>query len=150
MNKDILFIVTIFVLIILGIYFVFINGGLSTNPAFNLLNSIKQDTQINFSSIKEEKFTYKFENRDLSDINGMGFSALNITNDASDAVRKYFEDNGFKIDFFEMGADLAGISYYSKEKDACMIKTSVLTDDKGLPQAVNKLNVSIACGELKK
>lgn len=149
MNKDILFIVTVFILIILGIYFVFINGGLSTNPAFNILNSIKQDTQINFSNIKEEKFTYKFESGDQSEINGMGFLALDITNDQSDSINKYFNDNGFNSDFFEV-SDLSGISYRSKNKDACMIKTSVLMDEQGLPQASNKLNVSVSCGELTK
>ncbi|MFA5432280.1 MAG: hypothetical protein WC319_05340 [Candidatus Paceibacterota bacterium] len=149
MNKDILFIITVFGLIILSIYFVFINGGLSANPAFNLLNGIKQDTQIEFSNIKEEKFTYKFENGEQSVINGMNFSAINITNDSSDAVRKYFEDNGFKIDFFEM-VDLSGISYYSREKNACMIKISILADDQGLPQAANKLNVNVSCGVLIK
>jgi len=150
MNKDILFIVTVFILIILGIYFVFINGGLSTNPAFNILNSIKQDTKIDFSSIQKENFQYKYESGENVNIAGMGFSAQNITNDASDSVRKYFEDNGFGIDFFEMGSDLSGISYYSKDKNVCMIKISMLADEQGLPQAVNKLNVSVSCGELKK
>jgi len=150
MNKDILFIFTIFILIILGIYFVFINGGLSSNPAFNILNGLKQDTQISFSNIKEENFTYKFESGDQSEIDGMGFLALNINNDQSDLARKYFEDNGFKIDFFEMGSDLSGISYHSKDKDACMIKISVLIDEQGLPQATNKLNINVSCGELAK
>jgi phosphoglycerol transferase MdoB-like AlkP superfamily enzyme len=150
MNKDILFIATVFILVILAIYFVFINGGLSANPAFNLLNSIKQDTQIDFSNIKEQQFTYKYESGDNQEIKGMGYVALNITNDQSDAVRKYFEDNGFKIDFFEMGTDLSGISYYSREKNACMIKISILTDEQGLPQAVNKLNVAVSCGVLAK
>ena len=150
MNKDILFIFTIFILIILGIYFVFINGGLSTNPAFNILNSIKQDTKIDFSNIKEQKFTYKYESGNNVAISGMGFSALNINNDSTEAVRKYFDDNGFETDFFEMGSDLSGISYRSKDKNACMIKTSVLADNQGLPQATNKLNVSVFCGELKK
>jgi hypothetical protein len=150
MNKDILFIVTIFILVILGVYFVFINGGLSTNPAFNILNTLKQDTKIEFSNIQKTNFTYKFESGDQSDISGMGFSALNISNDSSDAVGQYFVDNGFKIDFFEMDSDLAGISYYSKEKDACMIKTAVLKDEQGLPAAGNKLNVSVSCGELTK
>lgn len=150
MNKDILFIAVIFILIILGIYFVFINGGLSTNPAFNVLNGIKQDTQVPFSNIQKQDFVYKFESGDNVNIAGMSFFALGISNESSDAVRKYFEDNGFKIDFFEMGNDLSGISYYSKEKNACMIKMSILTDSQGLPQAVNKLNVSVSCGELKK
>jgi len=150
MNKDILFIVTIFILIILGIYFVFINGGLSTNPAFNILNSIKQDTKVNFSSIQKENFQYKYESGENVNIAGMGFSVQEITNDQSDSVRKYFEDNGFGIDFFEMGSDLSGISYYSKDKNACRIKISILTDAQGLPQAVNKLNVGVVCGVLAK
>ena len=150
MNKDILFIVTVFILIILGIYFVFINGGLSTNPTFNILNSIKQDTKVNFSSIQKEDFQYKYKSGENVNIAGMGFSVENITNDQSDSVRKYFEDNGFKIDFFEMGSDLSGISYYSKDKNACRIKISILTDEQGLPQAVNKLNVGVVCGVLAK
>jgi len=150
MNKDILFIITIFVLIILAIYFVFINGGLSANPTFNLLNSIKQDTKISFSNIKEQQFTYKYESGDNQEIEGMGYMAFNITNDQSGAVGKYLEDNGFKIDFFETGTDLSGISYYSREKNACMIKISILTDEAGLPQTVNKLNIAVSCGVLAK
>ncbi len=148
MNKDILFIFTIFILIILGVYFVFINGGLSDNPVFNNLNSLKQTTQIEFSNIKENNFVYKFENGDQLNISGMGFHALNISNESSDAISKYFEDNGFNMDYFEISG-LSGISYYSKNKDACIVKTSVLIDENGLPQEnSNKLNANIFCGEL--
>jgi flagellar basal body-associated protein FliL len=57
MNKDILFIIVIFILVILGIYFVFFSGGISMNPAFNTLNNIKSDAQIDFSSIQKYDFT---------------------------------------------------------------------------------------------
>lgn len=143
MNKDILFIIVIFILIILGIYFVFINGGLSDNSAFNILNSLEQETKIDFSSIKEDSFTYKFESGDQSNVSGFGFYALSVNNDSSDAIRKYFEDNEFKIDFFEIENDLSGISYYSKDKDACIIKTTVLMEG-----ALNELNVNVICGKL--
>jgi hypothetical protein len=145
MNKDILFIIVIFILIILGIYFVFINGGLSDNPAFNILNGLKQETQIDFSSIKEDNFTYKFESGDQSNVSGYGFYALSISNESSDAISKYFDDNGFRIDFFEIEDDSSGISYCSKDNDACMIKTTVLIDE----EVLNKLNVNVVCGELE-
>ncbi len=120
MNKDILFIITVFALIILGVYFVFFSGGLSNNPAFVNLNAIKAETNIAFSSISEKKFTYKYENQDSVDVSGMGFSAYNISTEDSDKIRSYFEDNGFAIDYFEMDSEMAGISYYSKEKTACV------------------------------
>jgi hypothetical protein len=144
MNKDILFIIVIFILVILGIYFVFINGGLSDNHAFNILNGLEQETQIDFSSIKEDNFTYKFESGDQSNVSGYGFYALGVNNESSDAIRKYFDDNEFKIDFFEIENDLSGISYCSKGKDACIIKTTVLMDG----EALNKLSVNVVCGEL--
>jgi len=114
MNKDILFIIVIFLLIILGTYFVFFRGGISMNPSFNILNSIKSDTQIDSSNIQKKDFVYKFESGNNQNLKGMGFSAIQINNDSADKARKYFEDNGFKIDFFEMGSDLSGIAYYSK------------------------------------
>ncbi|MFA5729984.1 MAG: hypothetical protein WC938_02045 [Candidatus Paceibacterota bacterium] len=144
MNKDILFIIVIFILVVLGIYFVFINGGLSDNHAFNILNGLEQETQIDFSSIKEDNFTYKFESGDQSNVSGYGFYALGVNNESSDAIRKYFDDNEFKIDFFEIENDLSGISYCSKGKDACIIKTTVLMDG----EALNKLSVNVVCGEL--
>lgn len=146
MNKDILFIVAIFILIILGIYFVFFNGGISTSPVLNILNSLKQETGIDFSNIEKKDFVYKFESGDQSDISGAGFYALNVGNEATDAIRKYFEDNGFKIDFFETGDDLSGISYHSKDKNACLIKTTVLLEESS--GSSNKLNASVFCGEL--
>ena len=148
MNKDILFIIVIFILIILGIYFVFLSGGTSMSPAFNTLSNIKSDTQIDFSSIQKKNFIYKFESGDNQNISGMGFFVFGITNDSADKVIKYFEDNGFKIDFFETSDNLSGIAYCSKGKDVCMLETFVLKDEQGLPQASNKLSVDISCGEL--
>lgn len=148
MNKDILFIFIIFILIILGVYFVFIDNGLSNNSAFNNLNGLKKTTQIEFSNIKKDSFVYKFENGDQLNVSGVTFYALNISNESSDAISKYFEDNGFNMDYFEIN-DLSGISYYSKNNDACIIKTSVLIDENGLPQQnSNKLNANVFCGKL--
>lgn len=147
MNKDILFIIIVFVLIILGVYFVFFSGGLSNNPAFNTLNAIKTETGIGFSAIFEKSFTYKYESGDNVDIAGMGFSAYSISTEESDKIRSYFEDNGFAIDYFEMGSDMAGISYYSKEKTACVFRLLVLLNE---GETAGKLNTDISCGVLAK
>lgn len=148
MNKDILFIFIIFFLIILGIYFVFIDNGLFNNQTIDNLNNLKQTTKIEFSKIIKDGFIYKFENGNQSNVSGMSFYALNISNESTNAISKYFEDSGFNMDYFEIN-DLAGISYYSKNNNVCVVKISVLIGEDGLPQQnSNKLNTNVSCGEL--
>jgi hypothetical protein len=148
MNKDLLFIITVFILIILGVYFVFFNGGLSNNLAFVTLNAIKHETGISFSKIEEKAFTYKYESGEKMDIVGMGFSGLDISNDSADKIRESFAGNGFIIDFFETGSDLSGTSYYSKDKAVCIFKLLILINETGNPEATSKFNADISCGLL--
>jgi len=123
------------------------------DSSFNVLRSLSDTTKVEFSNIESKTFTWSFENDGThmgsKDIKGKGFTAIGITNDQTDAVKKYFDENGFKIDFFDIDSKLAGISGYKKDKDVCVVKTSIWKDEKGLPMAIDKLDVDVFCGLLE-
>lgn len=124
------------------------------DSSFNILKSLDQQTQVGFSNVEVKTFTWSFENDGAhmgsSEVKGKGFTAIGITNSQTDAVKKYFEENGYKIDFFDIDSKtLSGISGYKKDKSVCVVRTTVWKDEQGLPMAVDKLDVDVSCGELK-
>lgn len=151
MNRDILFIVVIFILVISGIYLVFFNKEAATgDSSFNILKNLEEQTKAGFSNIEGKAFSWSFENN-IGSVNvpGKGFIAIGVTNDQADSVKKYFGENGFKIDFFNIeSSTLSGISGYKKDESVCVIKTTVWKDEQGMPMAADKLDVDVSCGEL--
>ena len=154
MNRDILFILIIFVLVIAGVYMVFFNKAtLSNDASFNLLKNLDSQVKVGFSNIEARTFVWNFENEGeettTRTIAGKGFTAVGIANKETEAVKGYFEENGFKIDFFDIDETLSGIAGYKKDKDVCVVKTTVWKDDKGMPMAVDKLDTDVSCGQLE-
>jgi len=154
MNRDILFIVIIFILVISGIYLVFFNKeAVTSDSSFNILNNLQKQSGAGFSNIEGKTFSWSFENdgEQMGSVNvpGKGFTAIGVTNDQADSVKKYFGENGFKIDFFNIeSSTLSGISGYKKDDSVCVIKTTVWKDEQGMPMAVDKLDIDVSCGEL--
>ena len=155
MNRDILFIIIVFILVISGVYLVFFNKEtISMDSSFNILKSLDNQTKVGFSNIEAKTFVWSFEgegeNMDSVNVPGKGFVAIGITNEQTDAVKKYFEENGFKIDFFNIDSStLSGISGYRKDRSACVVVTTIWKDEQGMPMAVDKLDVDVSCGELE-
>ncbi|MFZ3055037.1 MAG: hypothetical protein WA091_03615 [Minisyncoccales bacterium] len=155
MNRDILFIVIIFILVISGVYLVFFNKEtISMDSSYNILKSLNEQTEAGFSNIEARVFVWNFENEggemSSTSISGKGFTAIGITNDQVDAVKTYFEENGFKIDFFNIDSEtLSGISGYKKDKSVCVVTTTIWKDEQGMPMAADKLDVDVSCGELE-
>ncbi|MFA5714640.1 MAG: hypothetical protein WC998_02785 [Candidatus Paceibacterota bacterium] len=153
MNRDILFIVIIFILVISGIYFVFFSKG-ADDPSFGTLRSLSEQTGIKFSNISVNNFTWIFETdgeqSGSKTIVGKGFSASGASNKDIDSVKKYFEENGFKVESFNVDpSTLSGNSGYKKEKAVCVLKTTIWKDEQGMPMASDKFDVSVSCGELE-
>ena len=151
MNRDILFVIIIFILVISGVYLVFFNKeSVSIDSSFNILKSLSEQTKVEFSNIEAKTFVWSSNNDGQKNIKGKGFTAIGITNDQTDSVKKYFEENGFKLDFFNIDSKtLSGISGYKKDKNACVVKTTIWKDEKGMPMAVDKMDVDVSCGELE-
>lgn len=154
MNRDILFIIIVFILVIFGVYLAFFpNNNMSKDSTFVLLQNLEKDTQIEFSSVESKTFIWSIENDGekigTQAVNGKGVVAIGATNAQSEAVRRYFEDNGFKIDSFNIDAEtLSGISGYKKDNQICVITTTIWKDDQGMPMATDKMDISVSCGEL--
>jgi hypothetical protein len=155
MNRDILFILIVFVLVISGIYLVFFDKeAVSMDSSFNILKSLNKQVKVGFSNIEAKTFVWNFENEGettgSTTIAGKGFTAIGITNDETEAVKSYLEENGFKIDFFNIASGtLSGIAGYKKDNDVCVIKTTIWKDEEGMPMAIDKLDVDVSCGELE-
>jgi len=118
------------------------------------LQNLEKETKIEFSSVEAKTFIWSVENDGeqigTEAVNGKGFVAVGVTNSQSELVKKYFEDNGFKIDSFNIDSQtLSGISGYKKDKQICVIKTTIWKDDQGMPMAIDKLDVDVSCGETK-
>ena len=155
MNRDILFIFIIFILVIAGVYLVFFSKAtLSSDNAFNLLKSLDSQVKVGFSNIEARTFVWNFENEGeeatFRTIAGKGFTAVGITNNETEAVKGYFEENGFKIDFFDIDPEtLSGIAGYKKDNDVCVVKTTIWKDDQGMPMTTDKLDTDVSCGRLE-
>ena len=126
----------------------------SMDSSFNVLKSLNEQTQVGFSNIEGKVFVWNYETDGETtgsvNVSGKGFTAIGITNDQTELVKKYFEENGYKIDFFNISAGtLSGISGYKKDKSICVVATTVWKDEQGMPMAVDKLDVDVSCGELE-
>jgi hypothetical protein len=154
MNRDIIFILIVFILVISGVYLAFFsNSNMSKDSAFALLKNLEKETEIEFSSVEPKVFIWSIENDGeqigTTTVNGKSVTAIGITNSQSEKVKNYFEGNEFKIDSFNIDpSTLSGISGYKKGKQICVIKTTVWKDDQGMPMAIDKLDVDVSCGEL--
>lgn len=155
MNRDLLFIAIVFILVISGVYLIFFNKEtISMDSSFNVLKSLDEQTQVGFSNIEGRVFVWNYETDGETtgsvNVSGKGFIAIGITNSQTETVKNYFEENGYKIDFFNISAGtLSGISGYKKDKSVCVVVTTIWKDDQGLPMAVDKLDVDVSCGELE-
>lgn len=155
MNRDILFVLIIFVLVIAGVYLVFFNKAtLSNDVSFNILKNLDSQVKVGFSNIEARTFIWNFEEEGKEttsqSIAGKGFTAVGIANKEVEAVKGYFEENGFKIDFFDIDSKtLSGISGYKKDKDVCVVKTTIWKDEQGMPMATDKFDTDVSCGQLE-
>ena len=155
MNREILFIFIVFILVVGGLYLVFFNEEpVSNDSSFAILKSLNDQVGVGFSNIEAKTLIWNFENdgEQIGSVSvpGKGFSAVGITNDEAGAIRAYFEENGFKIDFFNIASGtLSGIAGYKKGKSVCVIKTTVWKDEEGMPMAIDKLDADVSCGELE-
>lgn len=155
MNRDILFIFIVFVLVIAGVYLVFFNKAtLSNDVPFNILKNLDSQVKVGFSNIEARTFIWNFEEEGKEttsqSIAGKGFTAVGISNREVEAVKGYFEENGFKIDFFDIDQKtLSGISGYKKDKDVCVVKTTIWKDEQGMPMAADKFDTDVSCGQLE-
>ncbi len=149
MNKNILFVLIVFILVAAGIYLAFFYKSdtiLTKDIAFVLLTDIAQQTKINFSNMQAETIVWSTESESgigSTVIAGKTYSAIGISNDDADKIKQYFEDRGWRIDFFDINkSTLAGTSGYIKDNKVCTIETVV--EDKDF----TKLDVDVSCGEL--
>jgi hypothetical protein len=155
MNRDILFIAIVFILVISGVYLVVFNKEtINSDSSFNVLKSLNEQTQAGFSNIEGRVFVWNYETDGETtgsvNVSGKGFTAIGITNDQAGMVKKYFEENGYKIDFFNISAGtLSGVSGYKKDGSVCVVTTTIWKDEQGMPRAVDKLDVDVSCGELE-
>lgn len=155
MNRDILFVLIIFILVITGVYLVFFNKATVSNDAsFNALKNLDSQIKVGFSNIEARTFVWNFEEEGKETVSqgiaGKGFTAVGISNKEVEAVKGYFEENGFKIDFFDIDQKtLSGISGYKKDKDVCVVKTTIWKDEQGMPMAADKFDIDVSCGQLE-
>ena len=92
MNRDILFVLIIFVLVIAGVYLVFFNKAtLSNDVSFNILKNLDSQIKVGFSNIEARTFIWNFEEEGKEttsqSIAGKGFTAVGISNREVEAVR---------------------------------------------------------------
>lgn len=151
MNKDILFIIVIFALVVFGVYLVFFT---KEDISLSILSDLKQSTGIEFSSVEVANFIWNVEDKEgfasPLTIFGKKINAIGISNEEGYRISSYFEDKGFKMDFFNIAdGTFVGITGYKKDNNVCVFHRAIQADAEGMPIAADKIDVSISCGELK-
>lgn len=142
-------IIVILILIIVG--FIFLkNNNFKNDPESSVatfLNLIKKETEINFSNPKKTSLNWLVNAEDGNIIpvakEAEGMSAKNITFEEQGKIDRFFTDNGFEIDLYNVADGPEGsISGYRKNKMYCIVRSDYIL---GQDNDVKTINENINC-----
>lgn len=124
----------------------------------NLLNQLEQETNINFSNIKDIEIEWNTK-QGIQIIQGKGYEANYISNESYDKIDSFFQSNNFEIDVYNVAAGtVSGLTGYKKvssenseEQIVCIIIAGVSGYKKAvgqwIPSDPDKTDVEIMCGK---
>jgi hypothetical protein len=128
---------------------------------FNLLKSLEEKTQIDFSGIVKTEFVWNIEGEKVGriqeieevEVAGKSFDVLKISDSQYQSIETFFKNNGFKVDVYNVSAGtISGSTGYQREAVVCIVAggASGYKDAKGqwIPPEPDKKDVEVKCGLL--
>lgn len=103
------------------------NGSkcLSMEEVSTLLESLEQETRIDFSEIKDVEFTWYLKEGE-KEISGKGFEAKEISDEQYTEIENFFQSRGFFIDQYNISAGtVAGAVGFQKDEFVCNLAAGV-------------------------
>lgn len=129
---------------------------------FDLLKNLEEETQIDFSGIVKTEFVWNTEGERIGRIQkieeiravGKSFDVSKISNDQYKNIETFFENNGFKVDVYNVTAGtISGSTGYQKDTLVCIVTGGASgyknAKDQWIPPKPNKKDVEVKCGILK-
>jgi hypothetical protein len=121
---------------------------------FNLLKSLEEETQIDFSGIVKAEFIWNIEDEEEVEVSGKSFDVVKISDNQYRSIETFFKNNGFGIDVYNVAAGtISSSTGYQKEAIVCIVAggASGYKDAKGqwIPPEPDKKDVEVKCGLLE-
>jgi len=136
------------------------NGSecVSLDETSNLLEDLKQETDIDFSEVQDIEFKWivrvdpQIEEETVA---GKGFEANVIPSEQFDGIHPFFIDNGFETDPYNMAAGtISGLTGYKKDKTVCTVSGGLTgykeAEGQWIPPDTNNWDINVKCGNVEK
>ncbi|MBZ9571921.1 hypothetical protein KJA15_01105 [Patescibacteria group bacterium] len=126
------------------------NGSecVSLDEISNLLENLKQETDIDFSEVQDIEFKWivKVDPQiEEETVAGKGFEANRISSEQYDSIEQFLKDNGFEVDLYNIADGLfTGLVGYKKDQIVCTVSGG------STPQEPDIKDVTVNCGKLEK
>jgi|GEM_PF-3085069 hypothetical protein len=154
--KNPLWIIALILLIAGGVYLVLeglpnreTKPVIEVDAAYELLEQIKTETEINFTSIRNQELPWRMggENNTVIDmmISGKTFSQVNLTEEQRDSVYFFFTENSWQTETYI--ADMSNIETvrgYEKGNLICLIENGAFTE--GGVRSYFETGIVVSCG----
>lgn len=145
MNKNVLGI--IFIVIILGFWWISSNSTPVTNETDSVLNNLKETTEITFSDIQTSEFEWMLEEESMT-ISGNGFEVDSISNEQQILINDFFNNQGFEIDMYNVTAGtIVGLAGYKTDDIVCIYEGGVSGGEAGMSADPVLYYAKVNCGE---
>lgn len=123
---------------------------------FNLLIELEQETEINFSKIKDVEFDWHTK-KDYQIVQGKGFEATRISDEQFRSIGIFFTNKGFEADVYNIATEIiSGMTGYKlsvsdTEQIVCHFIAGVSgykeAEGQWIPPEPNLKDVEIKCGK---
>jgi len=131
-------------------------------PLLGILDGLKIKSGIAFSDVQKVSFKWMIEgtktdkeiNTNDLEVVGQGYTASEVSGDKKKLIGSYFEENGFKIDVYNIGAGTIGSSTGYQKGPLVCLETAVLSGigkegSRAIPTITDKNDIEIKCGILE-
>ncbi len=142
----------IIVLVALGIWWLSNNQAAPTDALADLLNGLKEETQLAFTDVQAVDFEWMYEGEDKAvermDVTGKGFEVTEITSDQQQEISDYFEAQGFTNDLYNAAAGTIGsLAGYTKDDIVVQIESGVTGGEEGMEAENVTYDVKVRAAE---
>jgi len=125
-----------------------------SDDTFAFLESLKQETQIDFSEIKDFELKWITEAGSVTLIHGKGFRVIKSPKDELNNILSFFNNSGFKANINNTAdGEFSWLRGYIKNKDVCVVIERLAgyeeIANQQIPSDLDKRDIFVRCGKLE-
>ena len=157
-SKGILLLVIILIIVVAGAWWL-LSGEESLEVDTELdtpetvLSALGSKTGFVFGEQKETSIQWMVEENGQAQtlsFAGNGFEVKGVSSDDQKIVERFFADNGFTVDQYNIAdGTVSGLIGYAKDDIACTVTSKMWLDEEGLPLEDDKNDVEVRCAKME-